>query len=45
MAATCTARRLYNTSEFGYADGVFSAFASDLPRFDAEPTGRQMPPH
>lgn len=36
MAATCQARREYSTREFTYKDGVFSAFVSDLPRFDPE---------
>jgi hypothetical protein len=36
MAATCQPRREYSTTEFTYKDGVFSAFVSDLPRFDPE---------
>lgn len=36
MALTLHARREYSTDEFAYADGTFSAFVSDLPRFDPE---------
>lgn len=38
MAATMNARREYSTREFTWdpKSGVFSAFVSDLPRFDPE---------
>jgi len=38
MAATCSARREYSTREFTWhpSTSTFTAFASDLPRFDPE---------